>query len=337
MTVRKKPSLVTVAVREVVLGKRGLIKINLWWLPLAVYYSFSNPVHGQDRILLFFLLFLSTACWALGNILANDLCDYQIDLEAGKKRWICALRPQVSRAVVVLIFAVGLGIQIMEGSWPSIFVYAGAMVFGLGYSLKPLHFKVRGAWGILSYSLACALAYAVVPYYWTGPEFIWLAILFPVVLLDKWVNLHFHQVIDYDADLDRGISTLAVHSGKTKARKWLTTVSVLSSIVFVFVFLFVIRQFPLEWFVLAFLLGAVVLAGSFLIARVSQTRAYEPTSLMQELPWFYLGTTLALFRMLPLILLFRLALQDGRMWIIFGVALVFLGLESLYNLRYRYE
>jgi 1,4-dihydroxy-2-naphthoate octaprenyltransferase len=237
----------------------------------------------------------------------------------------------------VLFFAVGLGIQIIEGSWQSTLAYAGAMVFGLGYSLKPMHFKVRGAWGIFAYSLACALAYAVVPFFWTGAELIWLAILFPVVMLDKWVNLHFHQIIDYDADLGRGIATLAVRSGKAKARIWLKTVSTSSSIVFVVVFLFIIREFPTEWFVLTFLLGAVVLAGSFLITRITKSRASETTSLVQELSWFYLGTTLALFRMLPLILIFRLGLQDQRMWIPFAVASILLGLESLYNLRYRYE
>ena len=85
------------------------------------------------------------------------------------------------------------------------------------------------------------------------------------------------------------------------------------------------------------MLGAVVLAASFLFAGTSKSRAYEATSLVQELPWFYLGTTFALFRMLPLIMLFRLSLLDHRMWIIFAVALVLLGLESLYNLRYKYE
>jgi len=336
MTSHRKPSSVAVAVREIILGKRGLIKVNLLWLPLATYFSFFRPVEGQDRVLLFFLVFLSIACWAMGNILANDLCDFQIDLEAGKQRWICALRPQVGGAVVALIFAVGLGIQFFEGSWRSPCSYAVAMALGLGYSLKPLRFKEHGAWGVLAYSMACALAYAAVPFFWTRPELIWLVILFPVVMLDKWINLHFHQILDYDADLGRGINTLAVHSGQAGARKWLTIMSGLSSILFVLVFIHIARQFP-DWFVTMCVLGGAVLVMVFFFSRLSKSRPYETSSLVQELPWPYLGTTLALFRLLPGILFFRLALQDDRMWVVFAVAFVLLGLESLLNLRYQYE
>ncbi|MFC2163820.1 UbiA family prenyltransferase [Acidobacteriota bacterium] len=336
MTSPKDPSLVTVAVREIILGKRGLIKVNLLWLPLATYLSFVQPEGGQDRVLLFSLIFLSISCWALGNILANDLCDFQADLEAGKQRWICTLRTQVGRAIVALIFAVGLGIQFFEGSWQSPCSYAGAMAFGLGYSIKPICFKERGAWGVLAYSLACALAYAAVPFFWTKPELIWLLILFPVVLLDKWVNLHFHQILDCDADSSRGINTLAVHSGQATARKWLTILSSLGSILFVLVFLHIARQIS-DWFVALCLLGGAVLAVILFFTRASKSRSYESSSLVQELPWFYLGTTLALFRLLPGILFFRLAFLDNRMWIVFAVVIFLLGLESLYNLRYQYE
>jgi len=336
MISRKAPSPATVAVREIILGKRGLIKVNLLWLPLATYLSFIKPEKRQDAVLLFFLIFLSIACWALGNILANDLCDFQADFEAGKQRWICALRPQVGRAVVALIFAVGLGIQFFEGSWQSPCVYAGAMALGLGYSIKPFRFKEHGAWGVLAYSLACALAYASVPYFWARPELIWLVILFPVVLLDKWVNLHFHQILDYDADSGRGINTLAVRSGQPGARKWLTILSGLSSVLFVFAFFHIARQFP-GWFAAMGVLGGAVLAVVFFFARASKLRPYVTSSLVQELPWFYLGTTFALFRLLPALLFFRLAILDDRMWVIFAVVVVLLGLESLYNLRYQYE
>jgi len=336
MTSHRKPSSVAVAVREIILGKRGLIKVNLLWLPLATYLSFVKSEGGQDRVLLFFLIFLSISCWALGNILANDLCDFQADMEAGKQRWICALRPQVGRDAVALIFAVGLGIQFFEGSWQSPFSYAAAMALGLGYSLKPLRFKEHGAWGVFAYSLACALAYAVVPFFWTRPELIWLVILFPVVVLDKWVNLHFHQILDYDADLGRGINTLAVHSGQAGTRKWLKIMSGLSSILFVLVFIHIARQFP-DWFVTMCILGGVVLVVVFLFSRSSKSRPYDSSSLVQELPRPYLGTTLVLFRLLPGILFFRLALQDDRMWVVFAVAFVLLGLESLLNLRYQYE
>jgi len=336
MTSHEKPSLAIVAFREIVLGKRGLIKVNLLWLPMATYLSFLVPEKGQERVLLFVLIFLSISFWALGNILANDLCDFKIDLEAGKQRWICALRPQIGAALVALIFAVGLGIQIFGGSWASLGSYAGATALGLGYSLKPFRFKEHGAWGVFAYSLACALAYVAVPYFWMRSEAIWLIILFPIVLLDKWVNLHFHQILDYDADLSRGINTLAVRSGLSGARKWLTIMSIVSSIAFVLCFIHIARQLP-GWFVPITVLGGAVLAVAFLFTRASKTRSNEGTSLVQELPWPYLGMTLVLFRMLPGFLLFRLALLDDRMWVGVVIAFVLLGLESLYNLRYRYE
>lgn len=336
MAARKKPSLLIVALGETILGKRGLIKLNLLWLPLATYFSFLKPADGQGFLVVFFLIFLSTACWALGNILANDLCDFQADFEAEKRRWICVLRPQIAGTVVALIFAVGLGIQIFAGSWHSLCSYVGAMVLGLGYSLKPFRFKEHGAWGVLAYSLACALAYVAVPYFWTRPEWIWVVILFPVVLLDKWINLHFHQIIDYDVDSGRGIRTLAVHSGQAGARKWLTTMSYLSSIVFGLVFIHIARQFP-GWFVPICVFGGAVLALVFLFTRSSRSRSYGASSLVQELPWPYLGTTLALFRTLPVILFFRLSLLDGRMWAVFAASFVLIGVESLYNLRYQYE
>lgn len=336
MTSHKASSPAAFAVREIILGKRGLIKVNLLWLPLAVYLSLIKPEKGQEAILLFFLIFLSSACWALGNILANDLCDLQADFEAGKKRWICALRPQAGRVVVSLFFAAGLGIQFLEGSWQSPCVYAGAMALGLGYSIRPFRFKEHNAWGVLAYSLACALAYASVPYIWTRPDLIWLVILFPVVMLDKWINLHFHQILDYDADSSRGVNTLAVRLGQAGARKWLAIISGLSSILFVFAFLFIARQFA-GWVVAMGVLGGAVLTVVYLFARVSKLRSYVASSLVQELPWFYLGATLALFRLLPAILFFRLAVLDDRMWIAFAVVVMLLGLESLYSLLYQYE
>jgi 4-hydroxybenzoate polyprenyltransferase len=336
MISHNKSALVVFALREMLLGKRGLIKLNLLWLPMAVYVSFFKPEEDQDMVLIFLLLFLSIGCWALGNILANDLCDSQIDLEAGKKRWICALHPQIGAAVVALIIAAGFGIQIFGGSWPAVGTYFGATAFGLGYSLNPFRFKERGAWGVLAYSLACALAYVLVPYFWMKPESIWLVILFPVVLLDKWVNLHFHHILDYDADSHRGIDTLAVRSGQTRSRKWLKNLSLLSSILFVSVFVLIARQFP-GWFVLICGLGAGVLVAAYVFVRVSKSRPSNSSSLVEELPWSYLGLTLALFRLLPVMLFLRLALIDDRMWIPCVVASAFLGLESFYNLCYRYE
>jgi len=336
MTFHGHPSLAFVAFRESVLGKRGLIKLNLLWLPMAVYLSFFTPEKDQGAILIFFSVFLSIGCWALGNILANDLCDSRIDLEAGKKRWICALSPQVGGAVVVLIFALGLGIQIFGASWPGFAAYAGATAIGLGYSLKPLRFKERGVWGVLAYSLACALAYVLVPYFWMRSAPIWPVILFPVVLLDKWVNLHFHNILDYDADSARGIDTLAVRSGQARSRKWLTILSLVSSIIFVIAFVLIARQFP-HWFIPICGLGATVLAAAFVFVQAAKSRSSDSSSLVQELPWFYLGMTLALFRLLPVMLFLRLALNNNRMWIPCVVVSAFLGLESLYNLRYRYE
>ena len=277
---KEKSSRIGVGLREVLLGKRGLIKANLLWLPLAVFFSFYNSESREDVLFLFFLIFLSVACWALGNILANDLCDLQIDLESGKQRWICTLRPQVGRAVVVLIFAVGLGIQFVGGSWQSICSYAAATALGLGYSLKPFRLKEKGAWGVLAYSLACALAYVVVPYFLMWSELSWLMILFLVVLLDKWVNLHFHQIIDYDADLGRGINTLAVHSGQTRARKWLTIISHLSAILFALVFIHIARQIP-DWLVLSCVLGGAILAVVFLFTKATKLRNYDESSLVQ--------------------------------------------------------
>jgi len=158
--------------------------------------------------------------------------------------------------------------------------------------------------------------------------------LCPAVLLDKWVNLHFHQVISYEEDRTSGTLTYSVAVGLERARRSLKWISRLTSLWLLATLVFVVLSTP-TWRGAIGGAGVAVVLAACLYARKQRRSPDETTELLRELPWPYLGLTYALFRIIPLILLARLAASEPTMWGVFGAVASLVALESWQSLRYQ--
>lgn len=323
--------------REAIWGRRGLIKSNHLWLPLAVLLTVS--ISGGGSLLLAFCLrvFLAVVCWSLASILLNDLTDYPEDLAAGKRRWI--YRRSKGTGVLIVVLLIGIGaLALLSGSTKSgaLLAYGGAVALGALYSIRPLRFKERGFGGLLAYSLSATLAFVFIPWAGLGAKLTPLLILAPAVFLDKWVNLHFHQVVDYEADRRSGTRTYAVRAGRENARRGLKWAARLASLSLLAVIAYTVLMLP-RWQMVVLPATAGIVLAAAVHAQVARRRPGRVSALESELSWPYLGLTYAAFRLLPLILLLRIALRDSTMWLVALAAGSLILIESVYSINYRYE
>lgn len=321
--------------RENVWGRRGLIKANSVWISLALLVLLRNPEESGALAVSCLQIYLTVCCWVLVSILANDLSDWGLDSASDKQRWIGAVSYPGNWAIVIAMSVAGLGIGLIAGSPAGAkWAYLGATVLSLSYSLRPFRAKERGAWGIFIYSLSCTFAYVLIPWTWLGTPWPALLVLSPAVFLDKWVNLHFHETLDYETDAKVGIQTLAVRVGIRQARRWLYRTAGLAAAAAAALLAFTIARLP-EGRILMMLGMIGVLAISTAYVLWERRRSTGPTALVQALPWPYLASTLTAFRALPFFLIVWLASSRGSFWAIAAPALVSLVAESLYTFRYR--
>jgi hypothetical protein len=283
------------------------------------------------------LLSAAVVCWGFVSTLTNDRVERDHDSAAGKQRWIGAIAPAWAAAAILAFFAAGwvslLEARVRpEARW----AYLAATLLGLAYSLRPLRLKERGAWGLCGYSLSCACAYALLPWaaLGAGPEA--LAFVGLAVGLDKWVHLHFHQIVDHDADLAGGVRTYAVRAGLDQARRvlrwfaWASAGACAAAIVYAAALL-PARRAP----ILA--LTAGVLLASALLARGARRFSPLRTALLCELPWAYLGLSLAAFRVVPLFIFSAAALARSPLRPACAALSVLIAADAWLLLRYRYE
>lgn len=337
MMSHEKPRLWKHIAKESIWGNRGLIKISSLFLPLSVILTFNTFEIGQKNQTTFFLISLVVTCWLLLSIIFNDIADSKIDSISGKVRWINRLFPALRVLISVVLFGLGLATLLFSrSSNTTIWIFIAAVIAGLFYSFKPPRLKELGIWGLFTYSSACALGYCLVPWTWLTSNWTLLLLLTPTVFLDKWVNLHFHQIVDYESDLKMGIKTYAVLVGPASARKTLKWIAGLTSLWLIAVFLYVVLLLP-EWRVITIpAVGITVFACALYILIIRRSSEKE-TSLVRELPWLYLGLTYAVLRLLPLVLLIRLSFQESSMWAAVAFIVVILMIESRFVLRYHYE
>ena len=315
-------------------GRRGVVKTMNLWLPLALIVSADGAAGKGDDWRTCFQVFAAVACWSLASILVNDLADRRDDVALGKKRWASLLPASVGIATVSVLYGLGiLALLLAGGGAGPLLAYLSAVLLGLFYSVRPVRLKGRGVPGLLAYSLSGTFAYVVLPWIWLGSTWRTLAILAPAVLLDKWVNLHFHQVADYGADRMAGMRTFAVSAGLGRARLSLKFAAGLSALSLLSVLVFVAFQQPVWGPCVSGACVAVVLA----VGCYKAFRRSEESALVRELPWPYLGLTYAGFRVLPIMLFTRLALLEPRMWAVVCVVTLLVLLESWQLLRYPHE
>ncbi len=322
--------------RESLWGPRGIIKTGNLWFPLAIIVSTNSTLDLWAAWLPCVILFVAASCRTIAVILANDLTDRHDDIAAGKERWILRLRPATGIAIVCALIVCGIGIlTLSRAPTLSIGAYLIAVTLGLLHSIRPFRFKERGIKGMISYGLHGVFAYVVVTWFWLGKDVQWLAALSTIVFLEKWVNLHFHQIIDFESDSERSCRTFAVQLGLERTRATLQLAAVLSSISMATTLIMVMCTPGLFGKVIALTAALICLAVGYYIFKARKTgKSLSP--LMQELPWHYLGLTYSVFTILPLLLLSGLALQAPPMLLPLALAALTSYLVSVRFIRYHY-
>ena len=323
--------------QETVSGRRGVVKTTSLWLPLGTIVSIDASEGREDGWIVCVLVFATVACWSVASVLANDLADKQTDDAAGKRRWIWRLPTGLSVLVVALLYGLGMWSLVRAGCGAGgVGAYLAATVLGLGYSVRPLCFKARGLWGLLAYGSAGTFAFAVIPWHCLGSSWRTLGVLAPAVLLDKWVSIHFHEVIDYAADRIGGIRTYPVIVGHEHARRSLKRVARLAAVWLMGTLVFVAFSVP-TWRIAIAGAGVGVILGVALCAKIMLQRPDRASALLKELPGTYVGATYALFRGLPPVLFARLALLEPKMWAVFCIVALSITVEAWHVLRYHYH
>ena len=332
----REPALWIKIGNESIWGRRGLIKSNTLWLPLGLVLFFSPARDSGLHSLRILMLFLSVVCWSLFSILVNDITDSMDDLDAGKQRWINTILP--TRGIWVVICFAGTGIIFtLAAAAPTraLFAYIIALISGLTYSTPPARFKERGIAGLLCYSISTMFGFAVIPWAWFGHNPLLLILSGAAVFLDKWVNLHFHQIIDYKADSAANTHTYAVKAGIVSAQKSLKIIAGCATLSSALVLMYMIVTLQTAGIVLSIITFA---AFCLIAVKINEEKKLPSgtTSLTRELPWFYLASTLTVFRLLPTLLFLTLAIQSARYIPVCCVVVFLLSLETWYSFRYRY-
>jgi len=323
--------------RQSLWGRRGVVKMGSLWLPLAVVVAAHPALDLAGLWASCLLLFAAAVCRTLAVILANDLADRAGDLAAHKDRWVLRLPPVAGGAAVVGLVAMGAAALVLgQAPLAAIAAYLGAVALGLAYSLRPLRFKERGLLGLIAYGLHGALAYALVTWAWLGAGLDVLALLAAAVFLDKWVNLHFHQIIDHEADARQGCPTFAVRVGIERARTTLQWAAAIASLAMVAVLAFVAARLGAIGLVAAGVGAVTCLAAGWHVRRARRGKR-SASALVRELPWHYLGLTYAVFRVVPLVILVGLSLREPAMCLPTAVAAAVFAIDSGHSIRYQYR
>jgi 4-hydroxybenzoate polyprenyltransferase len=324
-------------INESILGRRGFVKSNSLWFPLVILIATLDPTIKINPAITPLAIFMAVVTWSLFSILINDIIDMNDDTRSGKQRWIFRISHGMGKWVVVMLGGLGM-IVLLAFAAPlrAIVVYAVALMAGLLYSLPPARFKERGLTGLACYSLSTACAYAIFPWSWMGSDVILLALLTFAVFMDKWVNLHFHQVIDYDADSASETNTYAVRKGAEHARATLVWICSAATLAFILLIAYICIQYPIIGLIVLVISWGITTMVYYFILKRSQSE-HPDSLLLDELPWHYLGLTFALFRVVPFVGFSILLVQQPLIGVTSVLACGLIMLESAYSFKYRYE
>ena len=313
---------------EVVLGNRGLIKLNGLWFPLALCLTVSPPGPAKTATAAFFLIAGAVAGWLLSAIIVNDIADRLPDgAESGK--WISRLSPaaRIIVALLLTLWAWAVPVLSKAGSVAA-WSLPAASAAGFLYSVQPFRLKEKGLAGIAAYSISCVLGYVVFPWAWLGVRVLTLLVLAPAVFLDKWTNLHFHQLADLDKDRRAAVRTYAVRAGLERTRRTLRRAAGLACLALAAAPLASWISLDPAWRLVGLsAVGAAALAARFY--TLNSRRSPTPSPLVRELPWPYLALTHGVLRVYPLVLLARLAAGGSIAWTAGAAAAAAVGVEAI--------
>jgi 1,4-dihydroxy-2-naphthoate octaprenyltransferase len=323
--------------RQSIWGKRGIAKTGSFWLPASVLCWHAAGEELDTRGLVYLLLFLAGVCRTQAATLSNDLADRAQDLAAGKSRWISSVPRRTGHLIVAASAALGVLLLLFAGAPRAVHAaFLLSTALAIFYSVPPVRFKARGIQGLLAFSFSCACFYVLAPWLWFSGNTAVSVFLLLAVFLDKWVNLHFHQIVDYEADRALETGTYVVRAGLARARETLAWFAV--SAILAMTGLLVVLWIDLPWTgrTSVMLCGAVVLAASG-HAFLARRRPDRASALVKELPPLYLGLAFGVWRVLPILLFLPLALEHPGLWIPAGIAAAVTLADSLFYSSYRYS
>lgn len=332
----KKRPLLAEALTQVFLKTRGILKMSQIWLPLSLILTAESRLNTDPRLQLSLYLLYAVLSKGLSGILINDLTDREIDRRSGKERWITSVHFLAGVLIPVVLLASGFIALIKAGSDTTVLAaFTATALVGTFYSLKPIRFKERGIWGILAYSFSAAILHALVPWTLFRPPFWLLPFLFVIILAEKWVQILFHQIVDYDTDSAERVRSFAVVAGSSKAEQglgFISHVALTVDLVVLGYILYFMKEKPLFcWLIGLAGLGGII--GSFFYVRVISKKHKTTTALTEKLPWAYLGLSHVLFHVIPTLLFLALTLSEPKMGILAGLsALSLLGVSVNYFL-----
>jgi len=282
---------------------------------------------------------LAVFCKVMFSIQVNDLSDRREDQAAGKRRWIALLPGSLGILVCTLTILVGSLIVVAASrSLPTISAYAATILLALSYSVRPVRFKQRGILGPIVYAASATTVFVLVPWTWLSSNTLLLVFLCVAVGSDKWIQLHFHQVVDFQADRRSETRTFAVRMGLESARRALRAAALLASLCLLSLLAYTLNALEHDAMgrILVLLASVAVVASCVVYVRVGKGRSGGTTALVGELPWVYLALTYLMFCALPPLGLLLLALDEPLIWplvVLSGLSSVGLSFQSL---RYEY-
>jgi len=316
-------------------GRRGIVKANPIWLSLAVIQAFGDRLTVRPGWRGCLFVYAVSVCLSQGAILVNDFVDAEADRRSGKERWIARLSRPCATVVIAALFITGLALLLAaDAPHPAWAAYFVASALACAYSVPPVRAKTRGLWGPLVYALATMGAFALLPFGWfwlTLPTFLLIAV---AVILDKWVNLHFHQVLDHASDSANGVETYTGTIGLERSRCALRRIARLAGLWLLATAAWLLLRLPRGALLVGAVTGAVVVAaaGHVLAGR----RGGGAGPLVAELPALYLGATYGVFRVMPPLILGTAATTDRSLWAIAGLCGALMCVESWHFLNYRH-
>lgn len=265
------------AVKEILAGPRGIAKSSHLWLPLLLILSSDPGLDLKEAFSRSLFLILAVVCKVQFSLQMNDLSDREEDKAAGKQRWTEHLSYPFSLALAIAFIAVGLGTAAFAGrSHAATLAYMASTLLGLLYSLRPVRFKERGIWGLIVYALSATIIFVVVPWAWFDSSLFMLFILFCVVFSDKWIQIHFHQIVDYENDRECGTKTFVVQNGLKRAQSTLQVAAFLASFFMaslLFYLLFLSKLATIQQIVLLACTAGILAASGIYAQIIKRTSA----------------------------------------------------------------
>jgi 4-hydroxybenzoate polyprenyltransferase len=197
-------------------------------LSSALLFLNITGIKNDDIITPLILFFLNMIAYLWVGWAVNDLSDRETDAAAGKFRTFGAVQPKFAILGIILLSSVTLlsGWFFFHNPGYMALLIIG-LVLSLLYSLPPFRLKGRGLSGLI----CIGFSGKIIPILLTVILFFtfeyWILLLMLAEGIKIGIDTLFHQIEDYETDLDSKIITYPVQAGLSHAVDLLKNLSIL--------------------------------------------------------------------------------------------------------------